>query len=85
MSKEESLLQNLAATRGKLESIERSWKVERAYSRQLCLELLFDFEYPVAKVSRLSGHMRSTLMVWAQRAIADGQYERPGNRFDTPE
>lgn len=83
MSKEQDILKSLAGTRGTLESIEARWKTERAYSRHLCLELLFTYEYPLSKVSRLSGHHRQTLRVWARRAIADGQFERPGDRFDS--
>lgn len=70
----DNLLEEVARTRGKLDAIEANWKTTREYSRSLALKLMFEYEYPLLKVARLTGHQRATLRVWAQRAIADGLY-----------
>jgi hypothetical protein len=45
----------------------------RQTSRDLALELIFDFNYPLRRVEAITGHFRPTLRVWVARAIADGR------------
>lgn len=74
MSNEKELLLRVANTREKLADIEREWKLLRLQSRHYALELWFEHDYSLNRVSALTGHMRPTLRAWIERALADNVY-----------
>lgn len=45
----------------------------RRHSRDLALRLLIEFKLPVLRVSRITGHMRQTLMTWVESELAKGE------------
>lgn len=71
MTNLDSLLEEVARTRGKLDAIEANWKTTRAHSRALALSLLLDHGYTINKTALLTGHQRATLRVWVQSAQGD--------------
>lgn len=64
----DTLLRNVAETRGKLEAIEASWKIHRATSKAYALRLLIEYEFPLNRVHLLTGHERATLRTWLASA-----------------
>ena len=65
----DAVLKSLAETRGRLEAIEASWKINRAESRRLTVALITEYGYSVNKAAVISSHQRSTIMTWL---AADG-------------
>lgn len=70
-SKEDIIVEEAARTRGRLEAIEADWTATRAHARTLALELILDYGYSLAKVSRITGHHRNTIRVWVQASRPD--------------
>jgi hypothetical protein len=76
---EDQALADLAEARGTLEAIEERWKIYRATSRRLTLELITQHGYSIQKAAKLSGHHRNTIMIWLNIHNA----EVKGSRRDT--
>lgn len=74
MTSEKELLLRVENTREKLADIEREWKLLRIQSRHYALELWFEHNYSLMRLSRVTGHMRNTLRAWIERALADNVY-----------
>lgn len=72
-NEEQLLLMQVAATATRRAILERDLAECRQRSRELALRLLFDYQYPLMRVSRLTGHQRPVLRTWIERAQADGQ------------
>jgi hypothetical protein len=69
-TKLDTILELVRVTRAKREQYEADLAECRRESRALALQLVFDFGYPLTRVSALTGHMRPTLRVWVESEAA---------------
>lgn len=60
----EQVAEALTWTKQQLAEIEQQWKELRAYDRALCIRLVTQHGFSVAKTALISGHDRRTLKVW---------------------
>lgn len=81
-SDEALLLMRVASVATRRRMLEEDLAACRQTSRALCLQLFFDYNYPLHKIERLTGHYRPTLRSWIHVAQADGHKLSPAQEAD---
>lgn len=76
----DELIDQARRTRHERETLEVALELCRRTSRDVALQLLFDHQLPLSKVSLLTGHMRPTLRVWVESETA----RRTDNGLSSP-
>ena len=80
----QELIDAASAVRVQREMLELQLSGCRRTSRDLALRLLIEFEQPLDRVSRLTGHHRPTLKSWLDVELAKGKDSLFLPQDDTP-